>query len=86
LIAAEYLNKNYPAALRGLDVLSKRKALPLGTLFIRATCYDKLGQTAEALEAYQKFLSLNKDETSDMYFEAAARARFLARELKEKKR
>jgi len=86
LIAAEYLNKNYPAALQGLDVLSKRKALPLGTLFIRATCYDKLGQAAQALEAYQKFLSLNKDESSDMYFEAAARARFLARELKEKKR
>jgi superkiller protein 3 len=86
LIAAEYLNKNYPAALQGLDVLSKRKALPLGTLFIRATCYDKLGQVAQALEAYQQFLSLNKDETSDMYFEAAARARFLARELKEKKR
>ncbi|HYL68011.1 MAG TPA: tetratricopeptide repeat protein [Candidatus Limnocylindria bacterium] len=86
LIAAEYLNKNYPAALQGLDVLSKRKTLPLGTLFIRATCYDKLGQVAQALEAYQQFLSLNKDETSDMYFEAAARARFLARELKEKKR
>ena len=86
LIAAEYLNKNYPAALQGLDVLSKRKTLPLGTLFIRATCYDKLGQAAEALEAYRKFLSLNKDENSDMYFEAAARARFLARELKEKKR
>jgi Flp pilus assembly protein TadD len=86
LIAAEYLNKNYPAALQGLDVLSKRKTLPLGTLFIRATCYDKLGQAAQALEGYRQFLSLNKDETSDMYFEAAARARFLARELKEKKR
>jgi Flp pilus assembly protein TadD len=86
LITAEYLNKNYPAALQALDVLSKRKELPLGTLFIRATCYDKLGQAAEALAAYQKFLSLNKDENSDMYFEAAARARFLARELKEKKR
>ena len=86
LAAAEYLNKNYPAALQALDVLSKRRTLPLGTLFIRATCYDKLGQAAEALEAYQKFLSLNKDESSDMYFEAAARARFLAHELKEKKR
>jgi superkiller protein 3 len=86
LIAAEYLNKNYPAALQGLDVLSRRKTLPLGTLFIRATCYDKLGQAAQALESYQQFLSLNKDETSDMYFEAAARARFLARELKGKKR
>jgi tetratricopeptide (TPR) repeat protein len=86
LIAAEYLNKNYSAALRGLDVLSKRKTLPLGTLFVRATCYDKLGQVAEALEAYQQFLLVNKDENSDMYFEASARARFLARELKEKKR
>jgi tetratricopeptide (TPR) repeat protein len=86
LVAAQYLNKNYPAALQGLDVLSQRETLPLGTLFIRATCYDKLGRAAEALEAYQKFLSLNKDETSDMYFEAAGRARFLARELKEKKR
>jgi tetratricopeptide (TPR) repeat protein len=86
LIAAEYLNKNYSAALQGLDVLSKRKALPLGTLFIRATCYDKLGQAAQALGAYRQFLSLNRDETSDMYFEAAARVRFLARELKEKKR
>jgi superkiller protein 3 len=86
LVAAEYLNKNYPAALEGLDLLSKRETLPLGTLFIRATCYDKLGRAAEAIEAYQKFLSLNKDENSDMYFEAAARARFLARELKGKKR
>jgi superkiller protein 3 len=86
LIAAQYLNKNYSAALKGLDVLSTREALPLGTLFIRATCYDKLGQVAEALDAYQKFLSQNKDETSDMYFEATARVRFLTRELQNKKR
>lgn len=86
LVAAEYLNKNYGAALKGLEVLSKREKLPLGTLFIRATCYDKLGQPAEALDAYQKFLADNKDETSDMYFEAAARARFLTRVLKEKKK
>jgi tetratricopeptide (TPR) repeat protein len=86
LIAAHYLNKNYPAALEGLDLLSSRQDLPLGTLFIRATCYDKLGQPAQALDAYKKFLSLNKDETSDMYFEATARARFLTRELQNKKR
>lgn len=86
LVAAEYLNKNYAAALEGLDVLTKRETLPLGALFIRATCYDKLGQAAEALDAYQKFLAANKDEASDMYFEATARARFLSRELEEKKR
>jgi superkiller protein 3 len=86
LVAAEYLNKNYPAALHGLDLLAQRETLPLGSWFIRATCYDKLGQAAAALEAYQKFLQLNKDENSDMYFEAAARARTLTRELQNKKR
>jgi Flp pilus assembly protein TadD len=86
LVAAEYLNKNYPAALHGLDLLAQRETLPLGSWFIRATCYDKLGQPAPALEAYEKFLQLNKDENSDMYFEAAARARTLTRELQDKKR
>ena len=86
LVAAEYLNKNYSAALSGLDILAKHEDLSFGSWFIRATCYDKLGQAAPALAAYQKFLQLNKDETSDMYFEASARARTLARELKDKKR
>ncbi|MGB0037142.1 MAG: tetratricopeptide repeat protein [Candidatus Acidiferrales bacterium] len=86
LIAGQYLNKNYPAALQGLDLLGQREPLPLGSWFIRATCYDKLGQLPQALEAYQKFLELNKDENNDMYFESAARARTIARELKDKKR
>jgi Flp pilus assembly protein TadD len=86
LVVAEYLNKNYSAALSGLDILAKHEDLSFGSWFIRATCYDKLGQVAPALDAYQKFLQLNKDETSDMYFEASARARTLARELKNKKR
>ncbi len=86
LVAAEYLGKNYESALKALDLLSQRQELPLGTIFIRATCYDKLGQAAQALDWYQKFLQLNKDENNDMYFEATARARFLTRELKEKKR
>jgi hypothetical protein len=41
---------------------------------------------APALDAYQKFLALNKDQNNDMYFEATARVRFLARDLKEKKK
>jgi superkiller protein 3 len=86
LILSEYLAKNYPAALHGLDDLAKREELPLGSWFVRATCYDRLGQKPEALAAYQKFLSMNKDENSDMYFEASARARILTREIKEKRR
>jgi Flp pilus assembly protein TadD len=86
LVTAQYLNKNYPAALQGLDLLAKRETLPAGSWFIRGTCYDKLGQPAQALDAYEKFLQLNKDENNDMYFEASARVRFLKRELENKKR
>jgi Flp pilus assembly protein TadD len=86
LVTAEYLNKNYPATLHGLDVLAQRETPPLGSWFVRATCYDKLGQAPQALEAYKKFLQLNKDQNSDMYFEASARVRTLTRELANKKR
>jgi Flp pilus assembly protein TadD len=86
LVAAEYLNKNYAATLHGLDVLAQKETPSQGSWFVRATCYDKLGQAAPALEAYKKFLELNKDENSDMYFEATARVRTLTRELATKKR
>ncbi len=85
-VTAEYLNKNYPATLHGLDVLAQRETPPLGSWFVRATCYDKLGQAKPALDAYKKFLEMNKDENSDMYFEASARVRTLTRELANKKR
>lgn len=83
-IEAEYLNKNYREALAALDALAKREELPLGSWFMRAACYDNLGEVADALDAYQKFLQLNKDENSDMYFIATARSRVLARELQNK--
>ncbi len=85
-IEAEYLDKNYAGTLAGLDELAKRKELPLGSWYMRATCYDHLGQAAPALDAYQKFLQLNKDENSDMYFVSTARVRVLTRELQNKKR
>jgi protein O-GlcNAc transferase len=85
LVVAQYGLGNYPAALDGLDVLSRRTTLSLNALFIRAACYDKQGQKAPALEAYKKFLDMNTDRNSDMYFEAAARARVLTRELQNKR-
>ncbi len=85
-IEAEYLNKNYREALAALDALAKREELPLGSWFMRAACYDNLGDAANALDAYQKFLQLNRDENSDMYFIATARSRVLTRELQNKKR
>ncbi len=84
LVMAQYGNKNYQGSLDGLELLSRRTTLSLSAWFIRAACYDKLGQAAQALDAYKKFLDLNKDQNSDMYFEAAVRARVLTRQLQNK--
>ncbi len=85
LVEAEYQAGNYAAALQALDLLAKQKDLPAPSWYIRASCYDKLGQPVQALDAYQRFLQLNTDQNSDMYFAAAARARELAREVHDKK-
>jgi len=84
LVAAEYLDKDYPGALAAMNALEQREAPKTGAWFVRATCYDRMGQTAVALAAYQKFLALNTDKNSNEYFEAAARARFLEKMLKDK--
>jgi len=86
LVDAEYDGKNYAEALAALDALSKREELPLASWYVRAVCYDNLGQIAQALDAYQKFLQLNTNENSDMYFVSTARVRVLTRELRNKKR
>ena len=86
LVEAEYQAGNYAGALQALDLLAKQKDLPAPSWYIRASCYDKLGQPAQALDAYQRFLQLNTDQNSDMYFAAAARARELAREVHDKKK
>jgi len=86
LVTAEYQSGNYAGALQALDLLAKQKDLPAASWFIRASCYDKLGQPAPALDAYQHFLQLNTDQNSDMYFAAASRARELKREVGDKKK
>jgi tetratricopeptide (TPR) repeat protein len=86
LVDAEYDSKNYVQALAALDALGKRRELPASSWYIRAACYDNLGQAAQALDSYQKFLQLNKDENSDMYFVSTSRVRILTRELQNKKR
>lgn len=86
LVGAEYSTGNYPTTLAILDALSKRGDLPAASWFIRGACYDKLGQLAPALDAYQKFLQLNKDQNSDMYFESSSRVRTLKRELGDRKK
>jgi tetratricopeptide (TPR) repeat protein len=86
LVDAEYGGKNYAEALAALDALSKREDLPLASWYVRAVCYDNLGQMAQAIDAYQKFLQSNTDQNSDMYFVSTERVRVLTRELQNKKR
>jgi len=85
LTTAQYLAGNYQAALEAIDLLDKRETLPPGAWFVRATCYDRLGEAEQALGAYRKFLELNAGKENDEYFKSAARARALERELKDKK-
>jgi Flp pilus assembly protein TadD len=84
LVAAEYLSEDYPATLAAINVLAQRELPQPGAWFVRASCYDHMGQAAAALASYQKFLSLNTDKSSNEYFEAAARVRFLEKQLKDK--
>ena len=84
LVAAEYLGKNYPATLAALNLLEQRETPKPGAWFVLATCYDHMGQAKAALDAYRKFLAMNTDQTSNEYFEATGRVRFLERLVKEK--
>ena len=86
LLSAEYLGKNFQGALAALDLLDKREPPNAGAWFIRGSCYDHMSQPKAALDAYHKFLAMNTDKNSNEYFEAAARARFLEKMLKQKGR
>ncbi len=81
LVSAEYSGNDYVDALKAVDLLSQREPLSAQTLFVRADCYDKLGNKSAAADAYDKFLAANTDRNSDMYFAAAERLRVLRREL-----
>ncbi len=84
--AVYYLAGNYPAALQALDLLAKRETPGAGSWFIRATCYDKLGRRQEALEAYEKFLDLDRGHNADQDFQARQRIKLLTRQLGQNKR
>jgi tetratricopeptide (TPR) repeat protein len=84
LISAYYVNENCPAALEATRELEQREPLPAGAWFVRAVCYDKLKRKAEALAAYQKFVSLDQGRSATQDFQARQRIRIIARELERK--
>ncbi len=77
LSSTYYLAGNYPAALAAMDVIAKAETPNAGTWFIRALCYDKLRQWQPALDAYQKFLSMDQGKDPDQVWQAQQRSEFV---------
>jgi Flp pilus assembly protein TadD len=85
LASAYYLSGNYSAALATFDVIEKVEPPNAGQWFIRALCYDKLRQVKLALEAYQKFLSMDQGKNSDQIWQAQERSKVLKHMLEQKR-
>lgn len=77
LSSTYYLAGNFPAAISTLDLIAKAETPGPGEWFIRALCYDKLNQPKPALEAYQKFLELDKNKNPDQVWQAQQRSKVL---------
>jgi Flp pilus assembly protein TadD len=80
-----YLAGNYSAALAALDVIAKEETPGAGSWFIRALCYDKLGQVQPALDAYRKFVELDANKNPDQVWQANQRIHVLEKAAEKKK-
>jgi tetratricopeptide (TPR) repeat protein len=85
LSSTYYLSGNFPATIGTLDVIAKVEPPTAASWFIRALCYDKLHQAKPALEAYQKFLSLDDGKNPDQIWQAQQRSKVLKHMLEEKR-
>ena len=85
LSSTYYLAGNYQATLAVLEVIAKAETPGAGPWFIRALCYDKLGQVPAALDAYRKFLALDENKNPDQVWQANQRIHVLEK-TPEKKR
>jgi Flp pilus assembly protein TadD len=80
-----YLAGNCPATLSTLDMIAKAETPGPGPWFIRALCYDKLGQVLPALDAYRKFLKLDGNRNPDQAWQANQRIHVLEKIAEKKK-
>jgi cytochrome c-type biogenesis protein CcmH/NrfG len=83
LANALFLNQDYPSALGAMEDLGKLEPPAAGSWFVRAICYDKLYRRAEAIDAYRKFLDLDKEQHENQDIEARHRMAALEKELKQ---
>jgi Flp pilus assembly protein TadD len=85
LSSTYYLAGNYQATLATLDIIAKAETPGAGPWFIRALCYDKLGQVQAALDAYWKFLALDENKNPDQVWQANQRIHVLENKPDKKK-
>ena len=85
LSTSYYLAGDCPSTLAALAEIAKMETPGPGAWFIRALCYDKLNQPAPALEAYQKFLSLDQGQNADQVWQAQERSKVLRKVLEHKR-
>ncbi len=83
LAAAASEIKHYPLAIRALDARAKFLPENPGTLFLRATCLDHLGDKENASAKYREFLAASNGRFPDQEWQA--RHRLIAIDPKAKK-
>lgn len=71
VVASE--NKNYQLAIRALDYRAKLLPETPATYFLRATSYDHLAASKQAVESYQQFLQADAGQQPDMEWKARHR-------------
>ena len=85
LSSSYYLSGDCVSTLTSLDVIAKVEPPAAGSWFIRALCYDKLHQIKPALEAYQKFLTMDEGKNPDQVWQAQQRSAVLKHQLEAKR-
>ena len=71
VVASE--NKNYQLAIQALDARAKILPETPATYFLRATSFDNLQATPQAVEYYKRFLEADAGQQSDMEWQARHR-------------
>ncbi|MGH9565930.1 MAG: tetratricopeptide repeat protein, partial [Candidatus Angelobacter sp.] len=77
LADAANANSQYPLAIQALDARSTYLPETPRTIFIRATCYDHLRMTKEAIMNYKRFLMVAGGKYPDQEFQARHRLKAL---------
>jgi protein O-GlcNAc transferase len=86
LVNAYFLHGEYSSALGAMDQLAKLEPPKPASWFVRAICYDKLSNKAEAIAAYQRFLDQDNGQHDTQDFQARHRILTLQGELGKSKR